>query len=728
MGRKSLTHESRQATKESAKESQRLACAWCGSLGAPVGGPVSQDLPRWFGPFFLLERLAVGGMAEVFAAKTKGTEGFEKLVALKLIHPHLSEDPQLARMLIDEARITVQLTHPNIVRTFDLACVDDRYCIVMEFIDGLDAARLGKRIQARRTQLPIEAAVHIAIEVLFGLDYAHRKTLLGKPLKIIHRDISPQNILISRSGEVKVVDFGIAKTIHRTAQNTQTGVIKGKYYYMSPEQAWGDPLDSRSDIFSLGMVLHELLTGKMVHRDGPIPRLLEAVRDAQFAPPSMQRPEVPSQLDAIVMKALSKEQGQRYATASLMAAELQTFLHAFAPRFTRSELAELVMDVGEDQTSTGLPAQLRDEPTLQALDFRPEEGVSALLGISADALTESLDARPAAAELEPLEARGAANLVDDQPTGRLPRQDLGKALLQRPAPKRSLRSLPPPPVRVGDRDASHGDAAAASDAAGIHEARRVADSIAVGMPPGASNVVAEAVLEPAPAVELRGALPPLLDDDDDATYVETSPSPEHRDIVGEDSDEDEATVVDQFAMVQQLRGVGSGGADAIDLRPRSSAEPAETPPLPLQPRRVHLTASSAHVPIPTSQGDPFLAKPQVLPDRIESPRRSTAWKVAAFLVVVTFALLSVLVVMVVDRNQKAAETSVLEIVTTPPGARVVLDGQALSGETPLDIATDGLTKTKHHIEVRMPGFQTWTGDFIPEDGRVQSVVVLRPLN
>ena len=198
---------------------------------------------RRLGAYELVAPLATGGMAELFIAKTAGVSGFEKQVALKVIHPNFSSDQDFVRMLIDEAKLAVQLQHANIVQTYDLGVVDGQYYIAMELVDGADLYKMLKSGAEKGLDFPVEVAAFIASEVATGLDYAHRKAdPMGRPLQIVHRDVSPQNVLVSYEGEIKIVDFGIAKAALR-GQQTQAGVIKGKYFYMSPEQAWGDRID-----------------------------------------------------------------------------------------------------------------------------------------------------------------------------------------------------------------------------------------------------------------------------------------------------------------------------------------------------------------------------------------------------------------------------------------------------------------------------------------------------
>ena len=294
---------------------------------------------RAFGHYRLLRQIAVGGMAEIYLAKSRGIGGFEKFVALKVIHPNYSADEHFIQMLIDEAKITVQLQHVNIGQIFDLGRIGDQYFITMEFVDGADLFKVLRRASEIEYDMPVEVAAFVVQEVCAALDYAHHKNDdLGRPLEIIHRDVSPQNVLISYAGEVKVVDFGIAKAALR-ARQTAAGVIKGKYYYMSPEQAWGDPVDQRSDIFSTGILLYEILTGQMLYLEEDLTLLLDMVRKAEIEPVSRRRREVPPELEAIVMKALRKRPEDRYQSAHDFQDALQRFLYQYAPDMSASKLA-----------------------------------------------------------------------------------------------------------------------------------------------------------------------------------------------------------------------------------------------------------------------------------------------------------------------------------------------------------------------------------------------------
>ncbi|MEZ4362057.1 MAG: serine/threonine-protein kinase [Kofleriaceae bacterium] len=323
-------------------------------------------MERQFGPYRLVRQVAVGGMAEIHLAKTKGIAGFEKYVALKMIHPNFAEDEQFIEMLVDEAKIAVQLTHHNIAQTFDLGRVGDTYYISMEYVDGADLYKMLRRSSEQDVEFPLDICAFIAKEVALGLDYAHRKRdVTGQQLGIVHRDVSPQNVLVSYAGEVKLVDFGIAKATMKVKQ-TAAGVIKGKYYYMSPEQASGGHVDARSDIFSVGIVLYEMITGQMLYLEEDLYRLLDMVRRADIAPPSKLRRGIPPQLERIVMHALAKTPAERYQSGGDMASDLERFLHAYSPVFTPAKVVTLLRQAVGDTTLAMEQAQTQD--AIEVLD------------------------------------------------------------------------------------------------------------------------------------------------------------------------------------------------------------------------------------------------------------------------------------------------------------------------------------------------------------------------
>ncbi len=340
----------------------------------------TDDLPQPFGSYTLVRRLAAGGMAEVYLAVARGPGGFEKRVAVKRIHPLLAPDDGCAAKLLEEAKLSAHLNHRNIVQTLDLAQVGSTYALVMEHVEGYDAAHVIEALRRSGGRFPVDLAVYVTAEVFRGLDYAHRqRDSRGAPLGIVHRDVSPQNVLLSFAGEVKLGDFGIAKAVSR-ASEPEPGVIKGKYFYMSPEQAWAEPLDHRSDIFSAGLVLWELLVGRRLHGPGPLPELLDAVRMAEVPPPSSLREEVPQALDAIVAKATAVDPNARYPDAGAAADALEDHLSSRSGRHPARRLAELLADLPPPEWLQTADVPLtRDRVVTEAM-ADPDEGEPTLAG------------------------------------------------------------------------------------------------------------------------------------------------------------------------------------------------------------------------------------------------------------------------------------------------------------------------------------------------------------
>jgi len=295
--------------------------------------------PTPFGKYFLLERINVGGMAEVFRAKAFGVEGFERLVAVKRILPNIAEDQEFIRMFIEEAKLAVQLNHANIAQIFDLGVVDGAYYIALEHVHGRDLRGIFDRCRQLGEAMPVAQACFVAMKVCEGLDYAHNKRDQGgRELALVHRDVSPQNILISFEGEVKLIDFGIAKAAD-LGNATQSGILKGKFGYMSPEQVRGEPVDRRSDVFSCGIVLYELLTGERLFVGESDFSTLEKVRNVEILPPSTYNRRIPDELERIVLKALTKDPADRYQNAIDLHDELQAFVYTAGEFYSRKDLA-----------------------------------------------------------------------------------------------------------------------------------------------------------------------------------------------------------------------------------------------------------------------------------------------------------------------------------------------------------------------------------------------------
>ena len=337
--------------------------------------------PIPFGKYLLLERVNVGGMAEVFKAKTFGVEGFERMLAVKRILPSIAEDQEFITMFVDEAKIAVQLTHANIAQIFDLGKVGDSYFIALEYVSGKDLRAIFDRARKRGETVPVPMACYTMMKVCEGLDYAHnKKDPSGRELTLVHRDVSPQNILLSYDGEVKVIDFGIAKAAGK-AGRTQAGILKGKFGYMSPEQVRGLPIDRRSDIFSCGIVLYELLTGERLFVGESDFSTLEKVRNVEILPPSTYNRKIPDELERIVLKALAKDTEDRYQNAIDLHDELQAFVYTAGEFYSRKDLAAWMKktfgkEIEEETAKLETYRQLKPPPELLAGGRAPAPSVA----------------------------------------------------------------------------------------------------------------------------------------------------------------------------------------------------------------------------------------------------------------------------------------------------------------------------------------------------------------
>jgi len=265
-------------------------------------------------------------MAEIYLARQTSIAGFQKLLVIKRILSHLSREDVFVEMFLDEARIAAQINHPNVVQIYDLGCVEGQYFIAMEYLEGEGLSEVMRQARKQRQPVPPVLAAGMALQMCEGLHHAH--TMLGpdgEPLKVVHRDVNPQNIFVLYSGGVKLVDFGIAKAAKRFSQ-TSTGMLKGKYGYMSPEQIMNLSLDSRSDVYSAGVVLWEMLTGRRLFRQSNELEILKAITEQDTPPPSSILPTVPQALDDICTKALKRSRDLRYQTAGEMRLELSFYL------------------------------------------------------------------------------------------------------------------------------------------------------------------------------------------------------------------------------------------------------------------------------------------------------------------------------------------------------------------------------------------------------------------
>jgi len=304
----------------------------------------------------------------VFLARARSVAGFEKHVALKMVPARMAGDPEATRRLIDEARLTSRLRHRNIVQVIDLGEVEGRHYIAMEYVDGLDLGKLLERLKPLHALPSPKVASFITRELCEGLEHAHRATDADdKPLRIVHRDVSPSNILLSYDGEVKLADFGLARSADRPS-STQAGVIKGKYPYLSPEQVRGHAVDARSDVFAAAAVLYELAVGQPPFPDAPLPLLLERISRGLIVDPATVRPELPESFLAMLHRGLHPDPAQRYQSARDFGEALSAFIFTEGPPPEQElvRLIELVAETRQHQMSplaANLPTQLSDEVT-----------------------------------------------------------------------------------------------------------------------------------------------------------------------------------------------------------------------------------------------------------------------------------------------------------------------------------------------------------------------------
>ncbi len=642
----------------------------------------------------------MGGMAEVYVAKTRGLGGFEKLVAIKLVHPHLSADSHFVQMLIDEAKILVLLTHANIAQVFDLGCIDGTYYIAMEFVEGLDVHGLQKACANVGEHPPVAVCCYVASEVLNGLDYAHRKRdSNGKALNLVHRDVSPQNVLISQAGEVKLVDFGIAKSSLR-GEGTEVGVIKGKYYYMSPEQAWADPMDRRSDIFSTGIVLYEMLTGRMLYSAQSIPDLISKVREAEIVPPHTLRQEVPPALSDIVVKALAREPDARFQSALDMGEALRDFLYEFAPSFNAGRLAQYLSDLvdaeariqrerSDGATTAGLARLTRDEFVLgeNSVIFKLSDGV---LATRNELLPNKQRRIPAS--VAPTTARGHRNGGDHAPPSSLspfgdtaPTTEItdlrdSRRISTWPLGEFESDADAPTKLWAGPEMQSHlpRDEASSDSGPVLQEARRKLPRerpFVAMVSTGPSQTDTTGLADTAPTGGLAHDLPPASDGTEPVT-VARGPS-----------------------LGQRLMPPPPPyGTPALVPPPGADAAVGTIPPSPL-------------VPDFGSAGPMFHRR----------ARRRMPWLQIGIGVI--FALLGMIAFQL---TRPTAIEPTLEIVSVPVGARVEVNGTAQQGATPIKLT--GLEGGgTYELRVSLPGYVPWVATYRASPGTVQHIAVLRPI-
>jgi serine/threonine-protein kinase len=300
--------------------------------------------PRVVGRYLLYDAIASGGMATVHLGRLVGPVGFSRTVAIKRMHDSLAQDPEFSGMFLDEARIVTRIRHPNVVPTLDVVALDQELLLVMEYVAGEPLALLLRRARAAKKPPPVEIIVDIIVGVLHGLHAAHEaKNEKGEPLHIVHRDVSPQNILVGTDGVARVLDFGIAKSAGRTHQ-TGSGQVKGKLHYMAPEQLRGKAVTPATDIFAVSLVLWEALTGEEAFACQSEADLVFSMLETQAQPPSKLRPDIPRGLDDVILQGLNKEPPERFISAKAMAAALESVV----PPVSRSAVGKWVAECARE--------------------------------------------------------------------------------------------------------------------------------------------------------------------------------------------------------------------------------------------------------------------------------------------------------------------------------------------------------------------------------------------
>jgi eukaryotic-like serine/threonine-protein kinase len=332
-----------------------------------------------------LYRLAAGGMAEVWVAQSVSVAGFKKKVAIKRILPGLLKDERFVRMFLDEARLSLHFNHANVVTVFDLGKSDETYFIVMEYVDGTTLKQVLEFLQERGKRVPLPLVIWILNETLKGLDYAHQlpDPETGEALHVVHRDISPPNLLISWNGEVKLTDFGLAKATTQL-ESTDAGVVKGKFSYLSPEAAHGQPVDGRTDIFAVGILAYEMLTMRRLFLGETDYQTVEMIREAKVPSIRAQNPEVPEELENIIRKSLARDVDQRYLTASEFADDLLGFLFSHRLKVSARDLSKLLEELREFKQAQDASEKARGSGGLNLIEQLMAEELANFRSIDED--------------------------------------------------------------------------------------------------------------------------------------------------------------------------------------------------------------------------------------------------------------------------------------------------------------------------------------------------------
>ena len=419
-------------------------------------------MPIAFGKYALQRKLAEGGMAEVFLARQGGPDsigGFEKLVVIKRILPALSKEESFLKMFLNEARVAARLNHPNIVQIWDLGRIEELYFIAMEYVHGEDLREMFQRADQKHVHPSQGLICRVLADTLAGLHYAHtRVSPEGKPLGLVHRDVSPQNVIVTYEGSIKLVDFGIAKATRATSEQTQAGLFKGKFAYMSPEQSRGQPVDARSDVFSVGILLWELLTWRRLFKRPTEMATLIAVAEDEIPSPRSIDPSVPEPLEKIVMRALRRPLDERYASAQDMRADLETLIRDMRweadalhlARFMRDLFVDKLQAQDNDIKAAGLASledfllRVEDQTNISWMEQRQSSVKTPSVGLSS--VSSLYDDDPTEKPTEMMKQQPSV-MVEQPESSSAPTLIAKDASKPTSLPTTSLRAhAPPPPV------------------------------------------------------------------------------------------------------------------------------------------------------------------------------------------------------------------------------------------------------------------------------------------
>ncbi len=672
--------------------------------------------PILFGKYYLLERINVGGMAEVFKAKAIGVEGFERLVAVKRILPNIAEDDEFIEMFVDEAKIAVQLTHANIAQIFDLGKVGDSYFIALEYVHGKDLRAVFNRARNRGEPVPLSMACFTIMKVCEALDYAHnKKDPGGRPLNFVHRDVSPQNMLISYDGDVKVIDFGIAKAAGK-ASRTRAGILKGKFGYMSPEQVKGMDIDRRSDVFGVGICLYELLTGERLFAGESDFATVEKVRKVDIMPPSTYNRRIPEELEQIVLKALAGEVEERYQTAMELHEDLESFTYATGHTFNRKDLGvymrkvfseELAQESARDQKYNALMLSEVHKDQSDDSGGTPDSDVLSLVSNRAPRNAPSETLRPGGSV-------GSSRSLEQQKL-RIPYQRFN-----------TLTGIP----SVDEKQPRH-----LSEPDDLKQPKTKP-----AVPP---VVPRPQSIPPSFAQQNQGAPPPRFSadwDDELATQIYDKPEVGLEDLSPEpvtpapDFDE-RATVPDP-----QPRNLSHQAPVQTNPVAAGHQQPARFPSGPYAGIGAPQSNPPATAPVAQQQYlqveqplTPQAVAPQfddpdypLLPEEFPQPQRSKTPIYIAAVVAIMLVIVGAAVGMKIVSEEP--ESGVIHLTTLPKDAMVKLDDRVASGNKSPYIISNVTPDVTHILEVSKKGYEPWSLELVvnPKEVKQLETVTLRP--